>query len=358
MERAYLALSSGRVFEGWRAGADVDAIGEVVFTTGMVGCIETLTDPSYAGQIVVQTFPLIGNYGIIEEDFEGEAALRGYIARELCPEPSNFRAQTTVDAFLRERGIPALVGIDTRELTRVIREEGVMNGTICSSVPSDMSAVKSFEIKGAVASVCDPHGSRAPAQGERRARAVLIDYGAKRNIIRCLCARGVEVEVVPHDTPAERIMALEPDGVMLSNGPGDPSENVFCVKQIEKLIGRVPIFGICLGHQLAALAMGGRTMKLKYGHRGANQPVRDLNGTRTYITSQNHGYAAVADSLRSVGAESFANSNDGSNEGMDYPEHACFTVQFHPEACAGPCDTSYLFDRFVSMMESDRHAKG
>ena len=354
---AYLVLSNGMAFEGRRIGAPGSAIGELVFTTGMVGYLETLTDPSYAGQIVLQTFPLIGNYGVIPADFEGRPALRGYVVRELCDAPSNFRSEGGLDAWLRSQGIPGLMGIDTREVTRVIREEGVMNAVICDEIPADLSPVRDYAVTGVVAEVSRGAREVFPAEGgPQRYRVTLIDYGAKRNIVRSLQRLGCEVTVVPQDTTAEAILAERPDGVMLSNGPGDPAENTACIAELRKLIGRVPVFGICLGHQLAALAMGGQTVKLKYGHRGGNQPVREAGGSRTYITSQNHGYAVVADSLRGVGVETFVNANDGSCEGMAYPGRRCFTVQFHPEACAGPRDTGFLFDRFVRMMGGEELA--
>ena len=353
---AYLVLSNGQIFEGRRIGAPVDRIGELVFTTGMEGYIETLTDPSYYGQIVTHSFPLIGNYGVIEEDFEGESALFGYIVRELCDTPSNFRSQYTVDQYLKARGIPGLCGVDTREIVRITREEGVMNAMICDEVPGDLSAIRQFAVTHAVASVTCKEKQVFPAVGEEKYRVALLDYGAKRNIIRSLQNRGCQVTVWPADTQAEAILADDPDGIMLSNGPGDPKENTVCIAQIKKLLGVKPVFGICLGHQLTALAMGGDTVKLKYGHRGGNQPVRDLETGRTWITSQNHGYAVVASSLRGVGQETFLNANDGSCEGMTYPGLDCFTVQFHPEACSGPKDTGFLFDRFIAMMGGKRHA--
>ena len=333
---AYLVLSNGRVFQGARIGAPGDSVGELVFTTGMVGYPETLTDPSYAGQIVMQTFPLIGNYGMIESDFEGKSAVRGYVVRECCDHPSNFRTDYDLDTFLKQNGICGLCGVDTRELTRIIREEGVMNAVICDEVPADLSAVQSYAVRGVVAEVSCTVPRVCPAEGAERFRVTLIDYGAKRNIIRSLCARGCTVTVVPQGTAAAEILAAHPDGVMLSNGPGDPAENTACIAEIAQLIGRVPVFGICLGHQLAALAMGAQTTKLKYGHRGANQPVREVNGARTYITSQNHGYAVVSGSLAGIGEMLYVNANDGSCEGIVYPGRQCFTVQFHPEACAGP----------------------
>ena len=349
MRKAYLVLADGSVYEGTGFGAEAGSIGELVFTTGMVGYIETLTDPSYAGQIVMQTFPLIGNYGMIEQDFEGECAVRGYVVREWCDAPSNFRSQYTLDSFLRERGVPGICGLDTRALTRRIRESGVMNAMICDRVPDDLSPIRDYRVTGVVKEVTCGEKSVHPALGEMKKRVALIDYGAKRNIVRELQKRGCEVTVYPASTPAEEILASGCDGVMLSNGPGDPGENTFCIAQIAKLLGRLPLFGICLGHQLTALAAGGRTEKMKYGHRGANQPVKELGGTRTYITSQNHGYAVVSDSIQK-GVLRFVNANDMSCEGIDYPEFNAFTVQFHPEACSGPRDTSFLFDRFISMM--------
>ena len=348
---AYLTLANGAVFEGRRIGAPGDSLGELVFTTGMTGYLETLTDPSYAGQIVIQTFPLIGNVGVIPEDFEGDCFVRGYIVRELCDTPSNFRSEGALDAFLKTRGVPGLAGIDTRELTRMLREEGTMNAAITEDAPADPAKFSAFAVRGVVPLVSRSRAAVFPAEGTKRHAVTLIDYGAKRNIVRELCRRGCEVTVVPQNTPAEEILAAQPDGIMLSNGPGDPAENVACIAEIRKLLGRAPIFGICLGHQLAALAMGGQTVKLKYGHRGANQPVRDLSSGRTYITTQNHGYAVVAESLAGRGVLTHVNANDGSCEGLSYPEKRCFTVQFHPEAHAGPRDTAFLFDRFIRMME-------
>ena len=353
---AYLVLGNGMVFEGLRIGAPVDRVGELVFTTGMEGYLETLTDPSYYGQIVTHSFPLIGNYGLIPEDFEGESALFGYIVRELCGAPSNFRSEGALDGWLKARGIPGLCGVDTREIVRLTREQGVMNALICDEVPANLSAVRDFRVEHAVASVTCREKAVYPAAGAQRFRVALMDYGAKRNILRSLLRRGCAVTVFPADTPAEAVLAEDPDGIMLSNGPGDPKENTGCIAQLRKLLGRKPVFGICLGHQLTALALGGDTVKLKYGHRGGNQPVKDLRTGRTWITSQNHGYAVVAGSLRGTGAESFVNANDGSCEGMDYPDLNCFTVQFHPEACPGPQDTGFLFDRFIAMMEEKKHA--
>ena len=373
--KAYLVLENGMVFEGRAIGCWPDsdaeaAVGELVFTTGMTGYLETLTDPSYAGQIIMQTFPMIGNYGVISQDFEGKSFAKGYVVHELIDTPSNFRSEGKLDAFLKEQGIPGICGVDTRALTRLIRENGVMNACLYQSSEfkvqsSNMSGlperIREYQVKNAVAEVSTKEmlefGPGSPtsaacscAEGETL-HVVLIDYGAKRNIIRCLVKRGCRVTVVPHDTTAEEILALKPDGVMLSNGPGDPAENEFEVQQIAKLVGKLPVFGICLGHQLTALAMGGKTYKLKYGHRGANQPVTD--GKRTWITTQNHGYAVESESMKGTAQLSFRNANDQSCEGLEYPGKRCFTVQFHPEACAGPHDTEFLFDRFLRMMRGE-----
>lgn len=353
MKKGYLILQDGQVFEGVRFGAETDTVGELVFTTGMCGYVETLTDPSYAGQIVMQTYPLIGNYGIIREDFEGACCVKGYVVREYCDTPSNFRTDCDLDTYLKEQGVPGLCGVDTRELTRIIREHGVMNAAICDEIPADLTPIKTYAITGVVEAVSCKEPDRYPAEGEECFRVSLIDYGAKRNIVRELQKRGCTVTVLPASTSAEEILAAGPDGVMLSNGPGDPAENTYQIEQIRKLLGKVPMFGICLGHQLTALAAGGSTYKLKYGHRGVNQPVRDVEGVRTYITSQNHGYAVDSDTVK-LGKVRFVNANDGTCEGIDYPELKAFTVQFHPEACTGPKDTSFLFDQFVELMKGGR----
>ena len=353
MKKGYLILQDGQVFEGVRFGAETDTVGELVFTTGMCGYVETLTDPSYAGQIVMQTYPLIGNYGIIREDFEGACCVKGYVVREYCDTPSNFRTDCDLDTYLKEQGVPGLCGVDTRELTRIIREHGVMNAAICDEIPADLTPIKTYAITGVVEAVSCKEPDRYQAEGEERFRVSLLDYGAKRNIVRELQKRGCTVTVLPATTSAEEILAADPDGVMLSNGPGDPAENTYQIEQIRKLLGKVPMFGICLGHQLTALAAGGSTYKLKYGHRGVNQPVRDLNGVRTYITSQNHGYAVDGDTVK-LGKVRFVNANDGTCEGIDYPELKAFTVQFHPEACTGPKDMSFLFDQFVELMKGGR----
>lgn len=353
MKKAYLVLQDGQVFEGVRFGAERDTVGELVFTTGMCGYIETLTDPSYFGQIVLQTYPLMGNYGVIPEDFEGKCSVRGYVVREWCDAPSNFRCEMDLDAFLKQEDVPGICGVDTRELTKIIREHGVMNAVICDSIPKDLVVVKQYAVTDAVNSATCAAPSVYPAVGEKKYAVSLLNYGAKSNITRELQKRGCEVTMLPASATAEEILGAKPDGIMLSNGPGDPAEAVFQIEQIKKIIGKAPMFGICLGHQLTALAMGGSTYKLKYGHRGVNQPVREQNGPRTFITSQNHGYAVDSGSVK-VGKISFANANDATCEGIDYPELNAFTVQFHPEACTGPKDTGFLFDRFVTLMGGNR----
>lgn len=347
---AYLVLSNGAVFEGERIGAEGESIGELVFTTGMVGYLETLTDPSFAGQIVIQTFPLIGNYGVIEQDFEGECAVKGYVVRELCDAPSNFRSQYDLNTFLKEKGVCGICGVDTRELTRIIREEGVMNAVICDNVPEDLSALKDYEIKGAVENASRSAEQIFPAVGEKKYSVTVVDYGVKQSIINALCGRGCEVRAVPFNTSAQEILADAPDGIVLSNGPGAPEENSACIEQIAALMGKAPMLGIGLGHQLAACAMGGSIFKLKYGHRGGNQPVKEVGGSRTFITNQNHGYAVDAESLGETAKPVYVNANDGSCEGLEYAGKQCFTVQFYPDSSASPNNTSFIFDRFVGMM--------
>ena len=352
--KAYLVLENGMVFSGQRIGSPADSLGELVFTTGMVGYLETLTDPSYAGQIIMQTFPLIGNYGLISDDFEGSCFAKGYVVRELCESPSNFRSEGGLNEFLKEHNIPGICGVDTRAITRIIRENGVMNAKIVSEIPDDISDIKAYRVSGVVSEVSRKNAKDfAPTE---LFHVALIDYGAKKSIVRCLQNRGCRVSVLPHDVKAEDVLSLDIDGIMLSNGPGDPAENTFEIEQIKKLVGRLPIFGICLGHQLLALAMGGKTYKLKYGHRGANQPVTRLSDGRSFISSQNHGYAVDSDSMKGLAALSYINANDKSCEGLDYPEQHAFSVQFHPEASSGPHDTEFLFDRFIKMME-DFHAQ-
>lgn len=352
--KVYLTLQNGKQFVGKRFGADGDVTGELVFTTGMTGYIETLTDPSYFGQIVTQTFPLIGNYGFISPDCESAKSwVKAYIVREKCDEPSNFRCESTLENYLVENGIVGIYGIDTRELTKIVREAGVMNATITSKPLTDFKEVNNYTIKDAVENVTcrnlefygDPEGIKI----------AVWDFGAKENIIRELVKRGCYCVKVPASCTAEQITELSPDGLMLTNGPGDPAENVGIIKNLKKLAGKLPIFGICLGHQLFALAMGGKTKKMKYGHRGANQPVKNLETGRVYISSQNHGYEVVSSSLVGVGKLSYVNANDNTCEGFDYPDLNAFTVQFHPEACGGPRDASFLFDKFIRNIKDGKY---
>ena len=351
-EKAYICLANGKIFEGTRFGAGGDITGELVFTTGMGGYIETLTDPSYYGQIVMQTFPLIGNYGFIDEDCESaKSFVSAYIVHEKCDCPSNFRCNSTLEEYMKKNSIIGVYGVDTREITKIIRESGVMNATICSN-PKDFSIEKTqeYKIEGAVEAVSVKRPYPVACENPKH-NVVLIDYGKKENIVRELTKRNCNVAVMPSSTKAEDILKLNPDGIMLSNGPGDPDDNKDCIEELKKLIGKKPIFGICLGHQLLALAMGAKTEKLKYGHRGVNQPVKNLKTGRTYISSQNHGYAVINETVEEIGGEiSYINANDGTNEGINYPDKKAFSVQFHPEACSGPHDTRFLFDKFINMM--------
>lgn len=351
-DKVYICLANGDVFEGKSFGAKGEVLGELVFTTGMGGYIETLTDPSYYGQIVMQTFPLIGNYGFIEKDMESAgSAVSAYIVREYCDAPSNFRCDKTLEAFLKENGIVGVYNVDTRELTKIIREYGVMNALITDNPNSaDLEKIKEYIVSDAVKSVSSDRPSMAGTDNHKY-NVVLIDYGTKYNIVRELNKRGCNVAVVPYNTKAEDILSLDPDGIMLSNGPGDPAENTEAIEELKKLVGKKPIFAICLGHQLLALSQGAETKKLKYGHRGVNQPVKNLETGRTYISSQNHGYAVVNESVEAIGGKiSYINANDGTCEGVDYPDKKAFSVQFHPEACSGPHDTRFIFDRFIDMM--------
>lgn len=357
-DKIYICLENGDVIEGRSFGAKGEVTGELVFTTGMGGYIETLTDPSYYGQIVIQTFPLIGNYGFIDEDKESSgSAVSAYIVREYCEAPSNFRCDYSLEKYLKDNNIVGVYDVDTRELTKVIRESGVMNAVITNNPDNaDVAKIKEYKITKAVKSVsCSkPYMS---ASEEHRHNVVLIDYGTKKNIVRELNKRGCNVAVVPYDTKAEDILSLNPDGIMLSNGPGDPAENVESIEELKKLVGKKPIFAICLGHQLLALSQGAETTKLKYGHRGVNQPVKNLETGRTFISSQNHGYAVVNASVEAAGGTvSYINANDETCEGIDYKDKKAFSVQFHPEACSGPLDTRFIFDKFISMMEDDNNA--
>ena len=391
--KAFLILEDGTVFEGIHIGADREVISEIVFNTSMAGYLEVLTDPSYAGQAVCMTYPLIGNYGICREDME---SLRpwpdGFIVRELSRIPSNFRSDLSIQQFMEENNLPGIAGIDTRVLTKILREKGTMNGMITTDetfCPEEvLPKLKSYATGKVVEKVsCKEKyvvnptvdiakngplsGSarfdrEAYGRGEREPRPTLVrelngaglkvallDLGAKANIAHSLAERGCEVTVYPCFTAAEEIIASQPDGIMLSNGPGDPKECTQIIREIKKLYDTdIPIFAICLGHQLMALATGADTYKMKYGHRGGNHPVKDLMTGRVYISSQNHGYVVDMDKLDpKVAVPAFVNVNDGTNEGLAYTGKNIFTVQYHPEACPGPQDSRYLFDRFIEMMK-------
>lgn len=349
MRKAYLVLADGTIYEGRGFGADTAAIGSLVFNTGVVGYIETITDPRCAGQIVLQTFPLIGNYGMIEEDCLGEPRLHGYVVRQWCDTPSNFRSQYDLDTYLKKKGIPGICDLDTRAITRKIREDGEMNAMICSRVPDDLSIIRDYRFQGAAEKCGCAAASVHPAQGEMKKRAALMDYGCALSAIEALTSRGCEVTVLPAGTPASEILACKFDGLMLSDGPGDPAENSFHAAQVSQLLGFLPIFGVGLGHQIIALAAGGSIEKMRHGHRGGNQPVKDLRSGRTFITSQNHGYVVCAGGVPG-GEISHINANDSSCEGMEYPGKKAFSVQFTPESGSIPQDTSFLYDRFISMM--------
>lgn len=390
--KAFLILEDGTVFEGTHIGADKEIISEIVFNTSMAGYLEVLTDPSYAGQAVCMTYPLIGNYGICKEDMESRKLWPdGFIVRELSRIPSNFRSNATIQEFLEEYGIPGIAGIDTRALTKILREKGTMNGMITTKEPTDMEELKvrlkaytvgdvveivTCEHKYSLKGVTDlsengPISGSAKYTGEKEKRpslvrklngkgkkVALLDLGAKENIARNLIQRGCDVTVYPANTTADEIFADHPDGIMLSNGPGDPKSCTQIIKNIKDLYdGDIPIFAICLGHQLMALATGADTYKMKYGHRGGNHPVKDLSTGRVYISSQNHGYVVDMDKLDpGIATPAFVNVNDGTCEGLSYTGKNIFTVQFHPEACPGPQDSGYLFDRFIEMMEVEKHA--
>ena len=355
---AYLILENGMVFEGKAFGAEKETTGELVFTTAMTGYLETLTDPSYFGQVVMQTFPLIGNYGVISADFESASpSLKGYIVREWCQAPSNFRSEGDLDTFLKESGVPGICGIDTRALTRIIREHGVMNCRISySSEVTDetIADIKNYKILDAVESTTDKETKKIDAENAEL-NVVVMNFGAGLGYIDELVKRRCNITVVPAGTTADEILALNPDGVMLTNGAGDPAENTQVVEELKKLgENKIPMFGISLGHQLLALSQGAKTEKLKYGHRGANQPVKELSTGKMYITAQNHGYSVVNDSVPKTAEVTYINGNDGTCEGISYTEIPAFSVQFQPEISGGPHDTAILFDRFIKMMKDNK----
>ena len=353
--KAFLILEDGTVFTGTSIGSTKEMISEIVFNTSMTGYLEVLTDPSYAGQAVVMTYPLIGNYGICYEDMESEKPWPdGYIVRELSRLPSNFRSENTIQNFLEIHDIPGISGIDTRALTKILREKGTMNGMITTNEQYQLEEIipklKAYTTGNVVEKVTCKEKYILKGNGFK---AALLDLGAKKNIARSLNERGCEVTVYPAFTSAEEIIASHPDGIMLSNGPGDPKECTAIIEEIKKLYQTdIPIFAICLGHQLMALAKGADSYKMKYGHRGGNHPVKDLKTSRVYISSQNHGYVVDTDRLDpKVATAAFINVNDGTNEGLAYTDKNIFTVQFHPEASPGPMDSNQLFDRFIKMME-------
>jgi len=367
--KAILALADGKVFEGKALGASGEVTGEVVFNTSMTGYQEILTDPSYHGEIVTMTYPQIGNYGVNSEDVEScKPFLSGFIVKESCPFPSNFRSEMSLDEYLKQNNIVGIEGIDTRALVRHIRTAGAQTGII-SSVDMDPEsliekAIKAPSIVGRdlVKEVtCSESyqtseglwqlGEGYPEISGGSYKVIAYDFGIKRNILRNLTSAGCSVTVVPAQTPAEDVLAMKPDGVFLSNGPGDPEPLTYAQNNIAKLVGQVPIFGICLGHQLLSIALGGKTYKLKFGHRGGNQPVLDYQRQQVEITSQNHGFAVDDSSLGDDVKVTHINLNDNTVEGIQHTSSPAFSVQYHPEASPGPHDAKYLFDRFIEMMD-------
>ena len=356
--KATLILANGSVFSGTSIGSTSDRICEMVFNTSMTGYQEILTDPSYAGQGVVMSYPLIGNYGVNSEDNESSRPwVEALVVRHLSPRGSNFRCEDTLDNYLKKHDISGIENVDTRALTKILRSQGSMNGMLtCAehfNVAEIMEKLKNYKVTGTVERVTRKEPEVFPAYGEERHHVAMMDFGVKQNMIECLRRRGCKVTAVPAFTKAEELLGGKYDGVMLSNGPGDPAENVEIIAEPKKLYeSDIPLFGVCLGHQLLALATGAKTGRLAYGHRGGNHPVRDLEKGRVFITSQNHGYMVLSESVDPAVAEvSHINVNDGTCEGLRYKRPNCFTTQFHPEANAGPKDTEYLFNRFIESMD-------
>ena len=347
MKKAYLVLSNGQIFEGWRFGAAADTVGELVFTTGVNGYLQNLTDPASCGQILMQTFPMIGNYGTVEADLESACTVKGYVVREWCNTPSNFRSEGDLDALLKKLDIPGIWGVDTRALTAIIREAGVMNAMICGKLPESMDELKKYKITGAVEAVTAKSVEVYPAE-DAKYNVAVMDYGVRKSVIEDLNARGCTVTVYPASTEAEAVMAINPDGVVLSEGPGDPNENTAMIAEIAKLQGKVPMLAMGLGHQMLALANGASVTKMKTGHRGGNQPVREITGTRTYVTAQNHGYVVEMNSVKN-GTVRFINANDGTCAGIAYPDAQ--SVQFQITA-----DTAFLYDEFTAVMGGNANA--
>lgn len=355
-KKIYLLLADGTVFEGKSFGAEGEALGEVVFTTGMVGYLETLTDPGYYGQIIVQTFPLIGNYGVIPADLESDfPGLRGYIVREWCEAPSNFRSEGDIDAYLKEKNVIGLYDIDTRALTRKLRSNGVMNGMITADL-NDLDAklekIRGFAVEGGVKATSVSEAEKFTVE-EPKYKIALWDLGSAYSVVKELNARGCDVIKVPAASSAEEICALGADGVILGNGAGDPAENKEIIKEIAALAEKnIPMCGFGLGHQLMALAKGAETVKMKYGHRGGNQPVRDKKNGEIFITAQNHGYAVVSESLPADAEVIFENVNDGTCEGIAYRSFPGFSVQFHPDTAAGPNAPGFVYERFLKLIDT------
>lgn len=353
----HLILEDGTIFTGQGFGSEEDTIGEIVFHTGMTGYQEILSDPSYCGQIVTLTYPLIGNYGINRDDFETISPfINGFIVKELCEVPSNFRSEYSLDEYFKLKKIPGLAGIDTRKLTRIIRTYGTLKGAFCSEKADTEAVLAKLRAANLPTNQVETVSTKTsyPSPG-RGCRVVLVDFGMKHGILRELNKRDCDVVVVPHTTTAEEILQLNPDGIMLSNGPGDPKDVPHALEMINGVLGKIPIFGICLGHQLFALAGGANTEKMKFGHRGSNHPVKDLSTGKIAITSQNHGYTVTLDSVASTDLEvTHIALNDGSVEGLKHKELPAFTVQYHPEASPGPEDANGLFDQFIDMIETHK----
>lgn len=342
------------MFHGEGFGAELETAGEVVFNTGMTGYQELISDPSYCGQIVCMTYPLIGNYGINRDDYESiEPAIKGLIVKELCDLPSNFRTQITLDELFKKKNLSGISGIDTRRLTRILRNHGVVKGKIVNADADESTVVSELKSTSFPTNQVEQVSTKTPyANPGRGLKVVLVDFGSKLGIIRELSQRNCDITVVSQDVTAEEILLMNPDGVMLSNGPGDPEDNQQALEMIRGILGKVPIFGICLGHQLIGLACGAKTFKLKFGHRGGNHPVLDLEKNKVAITSQNHGYAVDQESLKNTDLiETHIALNDRTNEGLKHKILPCFSVQYHPEASPGPEDANYLFDEFIQLME-------
>jgi len=358
-KRACLVLADGSVYEGFSFGAEADAFGEVVFNTSMTGYPEMLTDPSYAGQIVVPTYPLIGNYGINEQDAESaRIQVKGFVVREECPEPSHYLSDKTINEYLLINNIPGLYGVDTRAITRKLRSVGVMMGVVTSKMTPDEALTKlrkqpnygSIDFVRQV-STEKPYEWREKQSSEYKYRIVAYDCGLKYNILRLLEARGCNVMVMPCTSTAKEILNINPDGILLSPGPGDPELLNYAVKTVQGLVGKKPIMGICLGNQLIARAFGAKTYKLKFGHRGGNHPVKEFVTGRVHITAQNHGYAVDPDTLKDGLEVTHINLNDGTVEGLRHKELPIFAIQYHSEDSPGPMDNRYLFDRFIEMIK-------